>query len=312
MGDVQIAVPTPDFHADLTVIQGLLDDLARELAENPTAPVTVAVVDGTAVHDVSASLRGAGSVVSSQAVDGRNGPAVNRNRAAKLTSSDWLVFLDNDVRLPNGWLRAALDIMSEPDAADLIGGRIGSQRPHNWFSQAAEDFVVRHREYPEGWYLAAACLLVRRPAFDDLSGFDDTFDYGAEDWDFCARAHTKGLKVGVSNRISVAHANATTWRALKVKATQYGRANAMFDARNRSASSVPHESAITELSEGDVEHQGQSPPRSPGRIWRWLLAEYKLFLSQSGSRTRAARSALLQGLWMREYFRSYNATSANL
>lgn len=93
---------------------------------------------------------------------------------------------------------------------------MGSLWPHNWFSQAAEDFVIRHREYPEGWYLVAAHLLVRRNAFQRLNGFSSTL-YRGEDWDFCKRAHGLGMRVGVTSTVAVCHANPTSWRQLAAR-----------------------------------------------------------------------------------------------
>lgn len=302
--EVRIVIPTKEFSPTMLSSGTLLDDLRRELRAPGTDNTTVVVADGVRVTDVSAALRGEGAVVSAHVPGGDNGPGVNRNRGAKAATVEWLVFLDDDVRVPPGWAQSLLEIINDPSAPDVIGGGIGSQRPANWFSQAAEDFVVRHREYPEGWYIAAAHLLVRGAAFRQLNGFDSDFDYGGEDWDFCQRAHALELTVDVTDRISVLHANATNWSALRQKATQYGRANAMLDL-SRSPQADSSSSGSPSDGEGDVQ---QIAPREPRRIARWLRSEYSAFRAQGRPIPRAIRSALLQGLWMHEYFRSYART----
>lgn len=301
-GGVHVVIPSRRLSGAL---DGLLSDLRRELGQRPQAPITVAIVDGTGVYDAT----DAESVVDATRLPGDGGDAgasANRNRGASTSDdADWLVFLDDDVRLPSGWLGALLDVTSDERTADITGGVISSAHPSNWYSQAAEDFVVRHRKYPEGWYLAAAMLVVRVRAFQRLNGFDESYKYGAEDWDLCKRAHALGVTVGVDTRVGVIHANPTTWNELLARADHYGRANARMD----------HLAALDTRSPAlkvQQEPAAQVPPRSPLRIGRWLASEYRLLRSQGRSMPRSARSALLQGWWMRTYFQSYQATADEL
>lgn len=303
---IQIIIPTAEYGAR---VDGLLADLRREAAALVGNDLSVFVVDAQAVHDVTGRVMGSDLVISLDMPSDRNGPAVNRNRGASRASAEWLVFLDDDVRLPINWLSNLRVVIEDPDAADVIGGDIGSQRPRNWYSQAAEDFVVRHREYPEGWFLAAAHLLVRSSAFEVLEGFDIGFDYGGEDWDLSRRAHALGLRVAVDSSIAVAHANATTWRELRRKAEQYGRANAFLDAD--AVAPVPLHAtgagaSVSDAVAGGAPNASSSGDRvSPGRAFRWIGSEYALLRRLGRSRVRSARSALLQAAWMRTYLASY-------
>lgn len=296
---IQIVVPTASFGPR---VDGLLADLARELAQDGVPEVSVAVVDNEAVHDVSGLVRNGGDVTSYRLPSPSNGPAINRNRGATWSQAPWLVFLDDDVRVPDGWLLRIARVIGGPDPADLIGGMIGSQAPSNLFSQAAEDFVVRHREYPEGWFLAAAHLVVRRSAFEALGGFDTGFDYGGEDWDLCRRAHSLGLRVDVEPTISVAHANAMSWPELRRKAEQYGRANAFLDADTVAAPTVAPTAAVGETGGSQGGHR-----IGLGRRIRWAVTEYRALRNQGRSPLRAARSTVLQAAWMRAYLAAYDA-----
>jgi hypothetical protein len=284
-------------------VDGLLTDLAEELSPLRDVVSRIAVVDDVAVTDVAPRLFGQGPPIARSWPSATNGPAINRNRGAKDSSADWLVFLDDDVRLNPGWGDALRALVDDPDAGDLIGGRIGSQHPRNWFSQAAEDFVVRHREYPEGWYLAAAHLLVRRAGFEQLGGFDTRFAYGAEDWDLCRRAHAAGLMVGVTDAMSVAHANPRTWRQLRRKAEQYGAANTTFDSKPEGSPSVDEGQPATPSLEQD-----QAVLPGPIRGLRWASTEYSTLRASGRGRIRSLRTMALYIPWMVIYLRSQSAS----
>jgi GT2 family glycosyltransferase len=296
---IQVVIPTASLGPRL---DGLLADLARELAGTDAVQVTVA--DAHAVYDLTPELLGTGPHTEHVQPSPVNGPAVNRNRGAHAATADWLVFLDDDVRLPAGWFAGLSAALADPACPDLLGGGIASQHPRNWFSQAAEDFVVRHRRYPEGWYLAAAHLAVRRTAFRTLDGFTTEYDYGGEDWDLCRRAHAAGLTVGVTDRASVAHANPRTWAQLALKARQYGTANAVLDA---ALAAGPADAPLERTAAEAAGHEPSAAPRRgpmPVRAARWVASEYRLLRTQGRGRLRATRSTALYVPWMATYLRA--------
>lgn len=310
MGEqILVVIPTAALGAGL---DGLLSDLRREISRAPVDRVIVRVADAVAVYDLTPELTGRGERVTRGWPSPDNGPAINRNRGADGADAPWLVFLDDDVRLPPGWLDRLEQVLDHPDAADLIGGGIGSQQPGNWFSQAAEDFVVRHREYPEGWYLAAAHLAVRHTAFAALGGFRVDFDYGAEDWDLCRRAHHAGLRVDVTDAVWVAHANATSWGQLATKAHQYGRANARFDqataVRHGRRVDPPNRTKQTAADSPRTSHSGSLPVRA----LKWVTTEYRTLRKQGRGPVRAARSTALYVPWMATYLRALRVASATM
>jgi GT2 family glycosyltransferase len=304
---IQVVIPTA---AVGPRIDGLLSDLGREIT--PADAVRIVVADADAVHDLTPEVTGTGSRAVTAWPSPVNGPAVNRNRGARDATAEWLVFLDDDIRLPTGWLPELSAALADPGCPDLLGGGIGSQHPRNWFSQAAEDFVVRHRRYPEGWYLAAAHLAVRRSAFAALGGFADDFEYGGEDWDLCRRAHALGLTVGVTDRPSVAHANPRSWSELSRKARQYGTANARLDA---AVAAGPVGAPVARAAAEAAGHEPSAAPRVgplPVRAARWVVEEYHLLRQQGRSRVRAARSTTLYVPWMAVYLRAASSAAERM
>ena len=289
--DVVIPTRCFDSRAD-----DLLDDLRRELAPFAAMVGRIVAADDQAVTDVRDRLLGTGGESRFAWPSPVNGPAVNRNRGARDSHATWLAFLDDDVRLPPGWGQALVNVLLSDPPLDLFGGRLDSLRPHNWFSQASEDFVVRHRRYPEGWYLASAHVVVRRDAYQLLDGFSEAFAYCGEDWDLCKRAHTLGLRVGVEPSVIVRHANPTNWRQLALKAQQYGRANADLDSV-----------AIENVVEAPESAGGQLP--SPGRALRWLRHEYRILRDAGRGRWRSTHSVALYIPWMIIYLRAQSSSS---
>ena len=298
-----IIIPTAKYGSRT---DALLNDLGRELAPHQEHVGRIVVVDDEAIYDTAPRLLHAGVDSVRTWPSSSNGPAVNRNRGAQGSTTPWLVFLDDDVRLTTGWGDRLTALMIKESTADVVGGRIGSQRPRNWFSQAAEDFVVRHRRYPEGWYLAAAHLIVRRTSFERLSGFDAEFAYGAEDWDFSRRAHSLGMTVEIDPTITVLHANPTTWSGLATKARQYGTANAKLDATS-SDPPLHHPAEPTGLEPAASSPSSGLP--SMGHALAWTAEEYRNLRLDGRPRLRAARTMALYIPWMIVYLRAQRDAS---
>lgn len=62
---------------------------------------------------------------------------------------------------------------------------------------------------------AAACLLVRRTAYEAAGGFDETYHPAwFEDVDLCRRWHAMGWRVVLERRARVPHAGGAAWRRL--------------------------------------------------------------------------------------------------
>jgi N-acetylglucosaminyl-diphospho-decaprenol L-rhamnosyltransferase len=92
-----------------------------------------------------------------------------------------------------------------PSLLDAAGhAALGLFAPNNPFSK-------RYRT-PEGVdsprgadWVSGACFLVRRSAFEELGGFDETYFMFSEDMDICWRAHQAGWGVGVEPAAVVTH-----------------------------------------------------------------------------------------------------------
>lgn len=287
--DYEIIIPIRRHTPDLDL---LLGDLLREVRVTPSPRITVKVVDQFVIQNWTRWIYGSGDVsIESDPVD-IAGAAINRNRGARKSNAEWLVFLDDDVRLEPGWLGAVFGATHQNDAPDLIGGFVGSQNANNWFSQVAEDCVIRHQKNADGWYLVGAHFIMRNSAFKQLGGFNAALgSAGGEDWDLCGRAHRLNLTVGVNPSIRCFHKNPTTWSELVRRASSYALGTSSASNQQMSQMAI---SSHQELS-------SQTTANSVFRAIRWPLDRYREFRALGRSRVRSVRTVLIYIPWMSVY-----------
>lgn len=155
----------------------------------------------------------------------RRNEGVSRGRnagAAEALALDprFLCFLDNDTRVPPGWLGEMLGVMERnPDVALLgpvTGAASGSQNVSDRYpSRSWEDVQPLARERDPELLRAEEidrfCMLVRAEAVRKVGLFDERIGlYGFEERDFCKRVRLAGLGIGIANRVFVEHRGRTT------------------------------------------------------------------------------------------------------
>jgi GT2 family glycosyltransferase len=154
------------------------------------------------------------------------------NQGARLTRSDFLLFLNADTRLPPGSTlplieRLSCDLsvgviaprLSYPDGRLQLSCRRGysaesvlGRRLPFFFLPALEPALRHHLMidedhsqtlYPD--WVQGSCLMMRRDVFDRVGGFDESFFLYFEDYDLCARVRAAGFKVVYDPRSEVIH-----------------------------------------------------------------------------------------------------------
>jgi GT2 family glycosyltransferase/radical SAM superfamily enzyme YgiQ (UPF0313 family) len=137
------------------------------------------------------------------------------NQGAKAASSKYLLFLNNDTEPQPGWLEPLLNTAEQDSGIAAVGGKlifpdgtiqhagvlIADDRvtpdplvgKHIYYGFPADDSSANvTRGYQ---VLTAACLLVRRDAFETVQGFDEGYWNGYEDVDLCFKLGQKGWKL---------------------------------------------------------------------------------------------------------------------
>jgi GT2 family glycosyltransferase len=165
-----------------------------------------------------------------------------RNLAARAAASDWLLFIDGDVRpVPD-----LLDRYFDPPpaaGAGAVAGQVHGARdqpgmvPRYVRSRGflRQDLNVRHPHAPMA---VTANLLVRRAAFDAVDGFVEGARSGA-DADFCWRLQQKGFELELRERAAVEHWHRDTLRALLRQVSRDGAGLAWLEERHPGSSPKP-------------------------------------------------------------------------
>ncbi|GMV50143.1 MAG: glycosyltransferase [Nitrospira sp.] len=170
----------------------------------------VVVVDNGSTDGIQDFLKTLGGDVQVICNQDNLGFAKACNQGARAARGEFLVFLNNDTVPLQGWLSALVEeARTHPEVA-VVGSKLlyedgtiqhaGVAFSREWFlpyhiyrgfhPQASS--VSRRREFQ---CVTAACMLVRRDAFDQVSGFDEGYRNGFEDVDLCLKIRERQWKI---------------------------------------------------------------------------------------------------------------------
>lgn len=159
----------------------LLPDLLGDLKAQRQADFEIIVADAQSTDATRDVARSAGARV----VDGGM-PAAGRNAGARAASGDTLIFLDADVRVPRTFVRRAVAEMNKRElTAGTCPARPISKLTTDRIIHNFANLFIRMNQRTDP-HAAGYCLLVRRDAFDQIGGFDESLKV-AEDHDLVSR-----------------------------------------------------------------------------------------------------------------------------
>jgi N-acetylglucosaminyl-diphospho-decaprenol L-rhamnosyltransferase len=100
-----------------------------------------------------------------------------------------------------------------PSMTDAAGhALLALFKPDNRFSRRYRDADPGGDHRARADWVSGACLLVRRRAFEELGGFDESYFMFAEEMDLCWRAHRAGWGVGIEPAAVVTHTEGVSRR----------------------------------------------------------------------------------------------------
>jgi GT2 family glycosyltransferase len=244
----QVVVPV--YNGDAVVL-----DCLRALRRAATGPMQVLVVDDGSRALTSEALR------TEVAADPRfilhrrdinRGYTKSINEAVLLTRADWVVILNSDTLVPQGWLdRLHAAIRARPGAG--MAGPLSNaatwqsvpevKRPEGGWS-TNDDILpeelermqallaeASERAYPEFPVLNGFCTLIARAVFDEIGLYDeDAFPMGyGEETDLCLRARRAGFRLVVADDCFVYHHKSVSFGAGRSRLTRAGG----YELRNK-------------------------------------------------------------------------------
>ena len=178
------------------------------------------------------------------------GISIMRNEGVRHSRGRYVLILDADTEVKNGSLDALVRFMDENPDTGVAGGKtfrpdgsmeysckrfytpltilfrrtpLGSWFPGNrWEKQHSMEDEDHDKPLECDW-VAGACFLMRREAFEQIGLFDKTFYFGFEDVDFCYRVKKGGWRVRyVPDAVIIHHVqrkssglNKLTWEHIK-------------------------------------------------------------------------------------------------
>jgi len=147
------------------------------------------------------------------------------NLGASAAAAPAIAFLNNDTEVQEGWLHYLLERLNQDPHVAAVSGKLlfpDGTIQHAGVAlledrQLPDPLVARHIHYrkpvdaPEAseprtyQALTAACLLVRKSAFEQVGGFDEEYWNGYEDVDLCLALGQQGFKLVYDPRSVVIH-----------------------------------------------------------------------------------------------------------
>jgi GT2 family glycosyltransferase len=179
----------------------------------------VIVVDDASTDSTAAMLESYGDRVRSVMLKRNSGFAKACNAGAGAAHGRYLVFLNNDTIIQDGWLDTLVDYADVHPEASVVGSRL--LYPNGTIQHAGVVFTVSgdpvhiYTGFPGDHpavtksrrfqVVTAACMLIRAEIFRGVDGFDTDYHNDLEDVDLCLRLGERGHQVHYCHTSVVVH-----------------------------------------------------------------------------------------------------------
>jgi len=163
------------------------------------------------------------------------------NQAIKLSKGDYIVFLNNDVQVTDGWLEKMLSVFEKDSSIGIVGclsspSKEGWQCVNHlkeksnwlkdlpdWKNKTVEEYAKLIEERYSGRYrimggmVAFFCAVVQRKVVEDIGLLSEEYGVGlGDDDDYCERAKRKGYKIALALDTYVYHKHRATFKKMDI------------------------------------------------------------------------------------------------
>lgn len=201
----------------------------ESIRKHTREPYEVIVVDNGSTDGTTEYLRSQPDVRLIE--NGYNlGFALGNNRGLREARGTYIVFLNNDVVVTEGWLTRLLACAQSEPTVGIVGPRSNYVAGVQLVPNIPYGNDLRAMElFAQAWSLEHAgqweqvprvvgfCMLVRREVVERIGGFDSRFGLGNfEDDDFCLRAQIAGFTVRIAHDVFVHHFGSKTFQSERI------------------------------------------------------------------------------------------------
>ncbi|WP_219641116.1 glycosyltransferase [Cohnella sp. CFH 77786] len=178
------------------------------------------------------------------------------NIGCQLATGEYLVLLNNDTLVPQGWLDRLIRPLREQEEIGIVGpmsNQIGNEQKLDFF--ASGDTQAWNEKWLDLFYavnkgslrdtdrLAFFCVAMRREVFDRIGDLDSRFTVGMfEDDDYCERIAREGYRLVIAEDAFVYHHGSATFKSMNQEQWQqiFNRNKSHFEKKwNRSWKPYP-------------------------------------------------------------------------
>jgi len=161
------------------------------------------------------------------------------NQGIRIASGDYILLLNNDVVVTEGWLRRMVRCAESDSKIGLVGPVSNYVGSSNQLDQAAkystleemgqyaEQIAEKNKghwvEMPDSDRLVGFCLLIKREVIDTIGLLDERFVLGFfEDDDYCMRAREAGYKLMIAKDVFIHHFGSRTFKGNNIDVRAVG------------------------------------------------------------------------------------------
>ena len=145
-----------------------------------------------------------------------NNPSLKRNLGSEIATSDYLVFMDDDVEVTQHCIRRMSDLLDKEPKIGMVYATLMKMDDHTKFDTSGsfltwcgflhETYEKRKELFTKVLAGKSACCMIRKNLFYDVGKFDKDFVIYAEETDLSWRVWNYGYQVVVRNDAIAYHA----------------------------------------------------------------------------------------------------------
>lgn len=157
------------------------------------------------------------------------GFAGGNNLGISLARSDYVLLLNNDTLVTEGWLESLLRVFSDYPGTGIVGPMSNYVAGPQIVKEARYQNVEEMEAFASGWRAShrnetfslrsviGFCMLIGRGVIEAIGGLDPLFGVGNfEDLDYCYRTLLAGFEIRVAKDVYIHHQGSLTFKSEKI------------------------------------------------------------------------------------------------